>query len=170
MLDQPDHFSFKDLDSSDSSNDLVAFSLDSPGGYCVTVLALFSLGLLSVDVRIPEQIVVVDSSMVESEVMKRSEPRAVPPCMWLCSQILEALGIRSFPLIVVGPPGLPVQPSGLSMWCMYISLWECRHENGFNYTGWPVSSWDLALGLQTCPNLGLGAAGQCPESFLLVPS
>lgn len=70
MLDQPDHFSFKDLDSSDPSNDLVAFSLDSPGGHCVTALALFSLGLLSVDVRIPEQIVVVDSSMVESEVMK----------------------------------------------------------------------------------------------------
>lgn len=78
MLDQPDHFSFKDLDSSDPPSDLVAFSLDSPGGHCVTALALFSLGLLSVDVRIPEQIVVVDSSMVESEVMKRSEPRAEP--------------------------------------------------------------------------------------------
>ncbi|MEJ1273854.1 general transcription factor III C 1 [Cricetulus griseus] len=70
ILDQPDHFSFKDLDSSDPPSDLVAFSLDSPGGHCVTTLALFSLGLLSVDVRIPEQIVVVDSSMVESEVMK----------------------------------------------------------------------------------------------------
>lgn len=70
ILDQPDHFSFKDLDSSDPPSDLVAFSLDSPGGHCVTALALFSLGLLSVDVRIPEQIVVVDSSMVESEVMK----------------------------------------------------------------------------------------------------
>lgn len=80
ILDQPDHFSFKDLDSSDPPSDLVAFSLDSPGGYCVTVLALFSLGLLSVDVRIPEQIVVVDSSMVESEVMKRSEPRAACAC------------------------------------------------------------------------------------------
>lgn len=88
MLDQPDHFSFKDLDNSDPSNDLVAFSLDSPGGHCVTALALFSLGLLSVDVRIPEQIVVVDSSMVESEVMKRSEPRAAP-CVWLCSQFGE---------------------------------------------------------------------------------
>lgn len=84
ILDQPDHFSFKDMDSNDPSSDLVAFSLDSPGGHCVTALALFSLGLLSVDVRIPEQIVVVDSSMVESEVMKRSEPRATL-CMWLCS-------------------------------------------------------------------------------------
>lgn len=54
--------------------------MDSPGGHCVTTLALFSLGLLSVDVRIPEQIVVVDSSMVESEVMKRSEPRAAHAC------------------------------------------------------------------------------------------
>nr|XP_044987786.1 general transcription factor 3C polypeptide 1 [Jaculus jaculus] len=70
VLDWPDHFSFKDQDTSDPPSDLVTFSLDSPGGYCVTILALFSLGLLSVDVRIPEQIVVVDSSMVESEVMK----------------------------------------------------------------------------------------------------
>lgn len=85
MLDQPDQFSFKDLDNNDPPSDRVAFSLDSPGGYCVTVLALFSLGLLSVDVRIPEQIVVVDSSMVESEVMKRSEP-TVAPFMWLWSQ------------------------------------------------------------------------------------
>ncbi|KAL6046471.1 hypothetical protein STEG23_021432, partial [Scotinomys teguina] len=60
----------QDLENSDPSNDLVAFSLDSPGGYCVTALASSLLGLLSVDVRIPEQIVVVDSSMVESEVMK----------------------------------------------------------------------------------------------------
>nr|XP_027804403.2 general transcription factor 3C polypeptide 1 isoform X1 [Marmota flaviventris] len=68
--DQPDHFSFKDQDSSDPPSDMVAFSLDGPGGHCVTALILFSLGLVSVDVRIPEQIVVVDSSVVESEVMK----------------------------------------------------------------------------------------------------
>ncbi|XP_037669883.1 general transcription factor 3C polypeptide 1 isoform X2 [Choloepus didactylus] len=70
QLDQPDNFSFKDQDNNNSANDLVAFSLDSPGGHCVAVLTLFSLGLLSVDVRIPEQIVVVDSSMVENEVIK----------------------------------------------------------------------------------------------------
>lgn len=93
MLDRPDHFSFKDLDNSDPSDDLVAFSLDSPGGYCVTALALFSLGLLSVDVRIPEQIVVVDSSMVESEVMKRSEPRAA--VTWLCSQFGKGMVMSS---------------------------------------------------------------------------
>ncbi|KAB0394536.1 hypothetical protein E2I00_004116 [Balaenoptera physalus] len=68
-LDQPDNFSFKDQDN-DSTSDLVAFSLDGPGGHCVAVLTLFSLGLVSMDVRIPEQIVVVDSSMVENEVIK----------------------------------------------------------------------------------------------------
>ncbi|KAM5227701.1 general transcription factor 3C polypeptide 1 [Ctenodactylus gundi] len=69
-VDQPDRFSFKDQDSSEPPDDMVAFSLDSPGGYCVTALTLFSLGLISVDIRIPEQIVVVDSSMVENDVMK----------------------------------------------------------------------------------------------------
>lgn len=49
----------------------MAFSLDGPGGHCVAALTLLSLGLVAVDVRIPEQIVVVDSSMVENEVMKR---------------------------------------------------------------------------------------------------
>lgn len=69
--DQPDNFSFKDQDNNNSPSDLVAFSLDGPGGHCVAALTLFSLGLISVDVRIPEQIVVVDSSMVENEVIKR---------------------------------------------------------------------------------------------------
>ncbi|XP_004623195.2 general transcription factor 3C polypeptide 1 [Octodon degus] len=69
-LDQSDPFSFKDQNDGDPPADMVAFSLDSPGGYCVTALTLWSLGLISVDVRIPEQILVVDSSMVDSEVMK----------------------------------------------------------------------------------------------------
>ncbi|XP_066131590.1 general transcription factor 3C polypeptide 1 [Saccopteryx bilineata] len=69
-LDQPDNFSFRDQESNDHSSDMVSFSLDGPGGHCVTILTLFSLGLVSVDVRIPEQIVVVDSSMVENEVIK----------------------------------------------------------------------------------------------------
>ncbi|XP_032129568.1 general transcription factor 3C polypeptide 1-like [Sapajus apella] len=68
-LDQPDHFSFKDQDNNEPTNDMVA--LDGPGGSCVAVLTLFSLGLNSEDVRIPEQIIVVDSSMVENEVIKR---------------------------------------------------------------------------------------------------
>ncbi|KAL0617008.1 General transcription factor 3C polypeptide 1 [Plecturocebus cupreus] len=69
-LDQPDRFSFKDQDNNEPTNDMVAFSLDGPGGNCVAILTLFSLGLISVDVRIPEQIIVVDSSMVENEVIK----------------------------------------------------------------------------------------------------
>lgn len=133
MLDQPDHFSFKDLDSSDPSNDLVAFSLDSPGGHCVTALALFSLGLLSVDVRIPEQIVVVDSSMVESEVMKRSEPRAAP-CMQLCSQfgntwVLEALGAVTSSCCGTTRVTCSAIQSEQVVY-VHPSSWECRHENG----------------------------------------
>ncbi|XP_062040777.1 general transcription factor 3C polypeptide 1-like isoform X2 [Lepus europaeus] len=70
-VDRPNSFSFRDQDSgSESAGDMVAFSLDGPGGHCVAILTLFSLGLISVDVRIPEQIVVVDSLMVENEVMK----------------------------------------------------------------------------------------------------
>ncbi|XP_051844236.1 general transcription factor 3C polypeptide 1 [Antechinus flavipes] len=68
QTDQPDSFSFKEPEG--TMTDMVAFSLDGPGGHCVAILSLFSLGLLAVDVRIPEQIVVVDSSMVENEVMK----------------------------------------------------------------------------------------------------
>ncbi|XP_006859958.1 PREDICTED: general transcription factor 3C polypeptide 1 [Chrysochloris asiatica] len=68
-LDQPDHFAFKDQDN-DSSDGMVAFSLDCPGGHCVAALTLLSLGLISLDVKIPEQIVVVDSSMVENDVIK----------------------------------------------------------------------------------------------------
>uniref|UniRef100_A0ACB8FK47 Uncharacterized protein n=1 Tax=Sphaerodactylus townsendi TaxID=933632 RepID=A0ACB8FK47_9SAUR len=67
--DQPGHFSFKDQDDS-SSSEMVTFPLDGPGGYCAAILALLSFGLVSVDVTIPEQIVVVDSTMVENEVIK----------------------------------------------------------------------------------------------------
>ncbi|XP_069860386.1 general transcription factor 3C polypeptide 1 isoform X1 [Dipodomys merriami] len=69
-LDQPDYFAFKDQDGSEPVDHVVPFALDGPGGHCVTALVLFSLGLLSVDVRIPEQIVVVDSLVTESEDMK----------------------------------------------------------------------------------------------------
>ncbi|NXJ68836.1 TF3C1 factor, partial [Rostratula benghalensis] len=67
--DQPDNFSFKDQDSK-ASEGMIAFPMDGPGGQCVAMLSLFSLGLVSVNVRIPEQIVVVDSTMVENEVIK----------------------------------------------------------------------------------------------------
>ncbi|KAK2101512.1 General transcription factor 3C polypeptide 1 [Saguinus oedipus] len=70
-LDQPDRFSFKDQDNNKPTNDRVDFSLDGPGGNCVAVLTLFSLSLISVDIRILEQIIMVDSSMVENEVIER---------------------------------------------------------------------------------------------------
>ncbi|KAF1417075.1 General transcription factor 3C polypeptide 1, partial [Spheniscus humboldti] len=67
--DQPDNFSFKDQENK-ASEGMTAFPMDGPGGQCVAMLSLFSLGLVSVNVRIPEQIVVVDSTMVENEVIK----------------------------------------------------------------------------------------------------
>uniref|UniRef100_A0A8C0F546 General transcription factor IIIC subunit 1 n=1 Tax=Bubo bubo TaxID=30461 RepID=A0A8C0F546_BUBBB len=67
--DQPDSFSFKDQENK-ASEGMIAFPMDGPGGQCVAMLSLFSLGLVSVNVRIPEQIVVVDSTMVENEVIK----------------------------------------------------------------------------------------------------
>ncbi|XP_053132773.1 general transcription factor 3C polypeptide 1 isoform X3 [Hemicordylus capensis] len=67
--DQATSFSFRDQDYSPAS-DMVTFPLDGPGGYCSAILALFSLGMVSVDVTIPEQIVVVDSTLVENEVTK----------------------------------------------------------------------------------------------------
>ncbi|XP_025936370.1 general transcription factor 3C polypeptide 1 isoform X1 [Apteryx rowi] len=67
--DQPDNFSFKDQETK-TSEGMIAFPMDGPGGHCVAMLSLFALGLVSVNVRIPEQIVVVDSTMVENEVIK----------------------------------------------------------------------------------------------------
>lgn len=51
-------------------SDMLQFSLDSPGGACVAALSLISLGLLSVFMSIPKQMVVVDSTLVDSEVVK----------------------------------------------------------------------------------------------------
>ncbi|NWS75896.1 TF3C1 factor, partial [Crotophaga sulcirostris] len=67
--DQPDNFSLKEQEDK-ASEGMVAFPMDGPGGQCVAMLSLFSLGLISVNVRIPEQIIVVDSTMVENEVIK----------------------------------------------------------------------------------------------------
>lgn len=52
-------------------SDMLPFSLSSPGGACVIFFSLMSMGLLSVFVSIPKQIVVVDSSLVDSDVAKR---------------------------------------------------------------------------------------------------
>uniref|UniRef100_A0A671TTZ8 Ral transcription factor IIIC subunit 1 n=1 Tax=Sparus aurata TaxID=8175 RepID=A0A671TTZ8_SPAAU len=53
-------------------SDMLGFSLDSPGGACVVSLSLMTLGLLSVYISIPKQIVVVDSSMVKNDVLLNS--------------------------------------------------------------------------------------------------
>ncbi|XP_073503906.1 general transcription factor 3C polypeptide 1 [Phyllobates terribilis] len=67
--DQVDTFSFGDQ-TNESPADMLLFSLDGPGGQCVTFLSLLLLGFISVNVKIPDQIVVVDSTLVENEVMK----------------------------------------------------------------------------------------------------
>ncbi|XP_034542767.1 general transcription factor 3C polypeptide 1 [Notolabrus celidotus] len=51
-------------------SDMLRFSLDSPGGACVASLSLMSLGLLSVHLSIPRRMVVVDSTMVDNDVVK----------------------------------------------------------------------------------------------------
>uniref|UniRef100_A0A8K9X699 B-block binding subunit of TFIIIC domain-containing protein n=1 Tax=Oncorhynchus mykiss TaxID=8022 RepID=A0A8K9X699_ONCMY len=49
---------------------MLQFSLESPGGATLACLSLMTLGLLSVHVSIPEHIVVLDSTMVDNEVVK----------------------------------------------------------------------------------------------------
>ncbi|KAK2918687.1 general transcription factor 3C polypeptide 1 [Channa argus] len=51
-------------------SDMLQFSMDSPGGACVASLSLMSVGLLSVYISIPKQIVVVDSTLVDNDVIK----------------------------------------------------------------------------------------------------
>lgn len=52
-------------------SDMMQFSMDSPGGACVVSLTLMSMGLLSVHISIPNHMVVVDSSLVDNDVVKR---------------------------------------------------------------------------------------------------
>lgn len=52
-------------------SDMMRFSMDSPGGACVVSLGLMSLGLLSVYMSIPKQMVVVDSNLVDNDVVKK---------------------------------------------------------------------------------------------------
>ncbi|XP_037545732.1 general transcription factor 3C polypeptide 1 [Nematolebias whitei] len=51
-------------------SDMLRFSLNSLGGACLVSLSLMSLGLLSVFVSIPKQIVMVDSNLVDKDVVK----------------------------------------------------------------------------------------------------
>lgn len=61
-----------DVDSVDPPDvtDMLHFSLDLPGGACVATLSLMSLGLVSVYLSIPKQMVVVDSTLVDSDAVK----------------------------------------------------------------------------------------------------
>ncbi|XP_036395311.1 general transcription factor 3C polypeptide 1-like isoform X1 [Megalops cyprinoides] len=70
--DRPNTFIFQDQESAEpeSVSDSVLFPLDASGGSCVAALSLMIMGLLAVDVSIPEQIVVVDSTMMDNEVVK----------------------------------------------------------------------------------------------------
>lgn len=52
-------------------SDMMRFSMDSPGGACVVSLSLMTLGLLNVYISIPKPIVVVDSNLVDNDVVKR---------------------------------------------------------------------------------------------------
>ncbi|XP_076003891.1 general transcription factor 3C polypeptide 1 isoform X2 [Genypterus blacodes] len=56
--------------SKEPPSGLMQYSLDSPGGACAASLALMTLGLLSVHVSIPKQMVVVDSSLVNNDFVK----------------------------------------------------------------------------------------------------
>ncbi|KAM5153267.1 general transcription factor 3C polypeptide 1 [Mantella aurantiaca] len=67
--DEPDVFSFGDQ-TNETSTDMLIYPLDGQGGQCATVLSLLLLGFISVNVKIPDQIVVVDSTLVDNEVMK----------------------------------------------------------------------------------------------------
>ncbi|XP_047435192.1 general transcription factor 3C polypeptide 1-like [Mugil cephalus] len=51
-------------------SEMLQFSLDSPGGACAVSLGLMSLGLLSVYLSVPKQMVVVDSNLVDNDVVK----------------------------------------------------------------------------------------------------
>uniref|UniRef100_A0A8C9TEX9 Ral transcription factor IIIC subunit 1 n=1 Tax=Scleropages formosus TaxID=113540 RepID=A0A8C9TEX9_SCLFO len=70
--DRPNVFLFQDQEGEQlpAEPDTVLFSLDSAGGACVASLSLMMMGLLSVELSIPEHIVVVDSTLVDNEVVK----------------------------------------------------------------------------------------------------
>ncbi|KAG9262891.1 general transcription factor 3C polypeptide 1 [Astyanax mexicanus] len=51
-------------------DDMLTFHIDAPGGASLCCLSLMTLGLLTVDVSIPQQVVVVDSTLVDNDVVK----------------------------------------------------------------------------------------------------
>ncbi|XP_053328074.1 general transcription factor 3C polypeptide 1 isoform X2 [Spea bombifrons] len=69
IAEKADVFTFSDH-AYEPVDNMIMFPLDGPGGQCVTILSLLLLGMTSVNVKIPDQIVVVDSNLVENEVIK----------------------------------------------------------------------------------------------------
>ncbi|XP_051982502.1 general transcription factor 3C polypeptide 1-like isoform X3 [Xyrauchen texanus] len=49
---------------------MLHLTIDSPGGACACCLSLMTLGLLSVDVHIPQQTVIIDSSTIDNDMLK----------------------------------------------------------------------------------------------------
>ncbi|XP_043108861.1 general transcription factor 3C polypeptide 1 [Puntigrus tetrazona] len=76
--DRPSTFTFqKEPETSgtqpemgEETQGMLQFPMDAPGGASACCLTLLTLGLLSVDISIPQQIVVVDSTLMDSEVVK----------------------------------------------------------------------------------------------------
>ncbi|KAK7929622.1 hypothetical protein WMY93_006017, partial [Mugilogobius chulae] len=60
-------------DSSVDVSDMMPFTLEHPGGACVAAISLMSLGLLSVHLSIPKQMVVVDSTLVDRSTLDEEE-------------------------------------------------------------------------------------------------
>uniref|UniRef100_UPI00358F88C2 general transcription factor 3C polypeptide 1-like isoform X2 n=1 Tax=Myxine glutinosa TaxID=7769 RepID=UPI00358F88C2 len=56
-----------------TEQDPTFYSIDAPGGSCMAVLELMSMGLLQVELKVPDDIVVVDSMMVDNTVLKRQQ-------------------------------------------------------------------------------------------------
>ncbi|XP_043945407.1 general transcription factor 3C polypeptide 1 [Protopterus annectens] len=69
MEDCVNTFSFQNQEPVTNS-EMISYPVEGSGGTCIATLSLLMLGLLSVDVRIPEQIVVVDSTLVDNEIIK----------------------------------------------------------------------------------------------------
>ncbi|XP_016329029.1 general transcription factor 3C polypeptide 1, partial [Sinocyclocheilus anshuiensis] len=70
--DRPNSFSFQKEPETDEdeTQGMLQFPMDAPGGASACCLTLMTLGLLSVDISIPQQIVVVDSTLMDSDVVK----------------------------------------------------------------------------------------------------
>ncbi|CAJ1053996.1 general transcription factor 3C polypeptide 1 [Xyrichtys novacula] len=66
---EPEAASSPEVEIPDVS-DMMRFSMESPGGACAASLSLMSLGLLSVHLSIPKRMVVVDSTMVDNNIVK----------------------------------------------------------------------------------------------------